>query len=360
MKKIITSITVIIIALFATTVFAASPDIQPVGEITSPDAGEVVSGKSGLVTFAAIYTDDDPGGVSWAVREGTCDAGVRTVWGNVDLHNDPYTWDDTSDGKMFESIADVSSWESGDYCFIFNPKEKGDENDVRETQWFIVDNTAPEITLILPDGDTYDSNIPFYATCDETCDYVNFWWRRYDETFNSASKRYHYVHENGTEFNWEIEDPDVAEKWDGTTYYMEDGLYHVYAAGKDMSGNWARTSYHTFVIDRDLDDDGVLNGPDMCENTEDDNLLEELGVNRWIWESPTWNTLTAGSKGKGNGKAKGSDFIFSMEDVRGCGCTQILDWLYENNPEEYGDMLGHYKFGCTKGIIEDFMSLTSQ
>ncbi|MCK5027248.1 MAG: hypothetical protein KAS07_02420 [Candidatus Pacebacteria bacterium] len=49
-----------------------------------------------------------------------------------------------------------------------------------------------------------------------------------------------------------------------------------------------------------------------------------------------------------------------MENVHGCSCTQILDWLHENYPEEYGDMLGLYKFGCTKGIIEDFMTLTTQ
>ena len=133
MKKIIISIAVIGFALFINTALAAPPDVQTTAEITSPDAGEVVSGKSGLVTFAAIYSDDDPGGVSWAVREGTCNAGVRTVWGNVDSHNDPYTWDKTSDGKIFESVADVSSWESGNYCFIFNPKEEGDENDIRET-----------------------------------------------------------------------------------------------------------------------------------------------------------------------------------------------------------------------------------
>ncbi|MCK5591620.1 MAG: hypothetical protein KAI72_06670, partial [Candidatus Pacebacteria bacterium] len=67
MKKVIMSIVVAVFALFAvaTTAFASGE----VGEITSPDAGEAVSG---MVTFSATYTDDDPSDVDWAVRSGTC------------------------------------------------------------------------------------------------------------------------------------------------------------------------------------------------------------------------------------------------------------------------------------------------
>jgi len=78
------------------------------------------------------------------------------------------------------------------------------------------------------------------AICDEDCDYVNFWWRKDSESFSSASKRYHYVRDDGTTFEWDL-DTLNTEKADGTHYLMEDGIYYLYAAGKDLAGNWART-----------------------------------------------------------------------------------------------------------------------
>ena len=58
--------------------------VQPSGEITSPEDGELVFG---LTDFEAVYFDDDPGGVQWAVRYETCAAATNTVFGNVDYWN---------------------------------------------------------------------------------------------------------------------------------------------------------------------------------------------------------------------------------------------------------------------------------
>ncbi len=103
------------------------------------------------------------------------------------------------------------------------------------------DTTAPEITFEEPeDKSVHCREINLRAVCNETCDYINFWWRAEDESYSSASKRYHYVRKDGTEFEWVL-DTCNAEKADGTTYSMHNGKYYLYAAGKDLAGNWART-----------------------------------------------------------------------------------------------------------------------
>lgn len=103
-------------------------------EITSPEADEYVYG---LVDFTAYLDDDDIDPVQWAVREGTCDAGVNTVFGNVDGHSDVATID-TSDSSMqtFSFTADMTGMTSGSYCFIYNPKEDAGESNIRETVEF--------------------------------------------------------------------------------------------------------------------------------------------------------------------------------------------------------------------------------
>ncbi len=113
-------------------------DFEPVvahGEITSPTAGQHVSGTLNL---AATYQDNEttnPDGVQWAVREGTCAAGTSTVFGNVDGHSDEFTWTDND----FSSTLDVRNVTPGEYCFIFNPVDDPGQPNVRETQTFYID-----------------------------------------------------------------------------------------------------------------------------------------------------------------------------------------------------------------------------
>ncbi|MGD9580969.1 MAG: peptidoglycan-binding protein, partial [Vampirovibrionia bacterium] len=103
-------------------------------EITSPSEGENVSGT---VSFTATLTDEDnDDSVQWAVRKGSCDAGVNTVFGNVDGYSDSFSWDNTN----FEATTDVSSWEDGLYCFVFNPSESSGDTSIRETREFNVVN----------------------------------------------------------------------------------------------------------------------------------------------------------------------------------------------------------------------------
>lgn len=120
---------------------ALNAGIVPYGSITPPAEGQVFFG--GTVSFDAIYWDDDFDPVSWAVRRGTDASATNTVWGNVDGHNDPYTWD----GHLFHSSADVSSWTSGwYYAFVWNSSEDAGEADIRLVRGFYIaglTNLAP-------------------------------------------------------------------------------------------------------------------------------------------------------------------------------------------------------------------------
>jgi len=94
----------------------------------------------------------------------------------------------------------------------------------------------------------------------------------------------------------------------------------------------------------------------ICELTGDDTVADglvpgvRLGTNRWTFDGEEWVTTKP--------KGKGWDKSFSIEDTHGCNCEQILDWLHENYPQEYGEMKGHWKFGCSISVLEDFIALT--
>jgi hypothetical protein len=130
-KRMLIGLVMAAVLVSAWSLGASASLMQPYGEITSPEDGELVFG---LTDFEAVYFDDDPGGVQWAVRYGTCAAATNTVFGNVDGYNDPYSWD----GSSFHATADTSTWTPGHYCFVLNPREEADEQDVRLTRWFWV------------------------------------------------------------------------------------------------------------------------------------------------------------------------------------------------------------------------------
>ena len=218
-------------------------------EITSPEAGDTVSGE---VEFGAFLVDDDEDGVQWAVRQGTCAAGQGTVFGNVDGFNDDYDWDYDAETytHTFLATADTCEWEPGEYCFVFNPIEDSGEANIRLTREFVV------------------------ASCDT-----------------------------------------------------------------------------------DEDDDGIDDEGDMCGETEPDTMV--LKPNHFGWFEGL-NFSVGAIPANEKGKAKGPGFSVTMEATHGCSCFQILEWLHDNYPEEYGEMKGHYKHGCSKSIIEDFLELAQE
>lgn len=116
-------------------------EIYPVsGLITNPvNDGDSVSGT---FNFTATYNDGDAvndDAVQWAIRQGTCAAGVGTVAGNVDSFSNPFTWD----GASFGAMVNTSGFTPGNYCFVFNPTDDEGQNDVREIRNFVVDAVNP-------------------------------------------------------------------------------------------------------------------------------------------------------------------------------------------------------------------------
>jgi len=110
-------------------------------EILSPYEGEELQG---IASFEALLFDKDrDDDVQWAVRKGTCTPGDGTIFGNVDGYNDSYNWDNVS----FDTSTDVSTWESGDYCFIFNPTESLGDLAIREVRNFRVNNNLPALDI---------------------------------------------------------------------------------------------------------------------------------------------------------------------------------------------------------------------
>lgn len=139
-KGLIIGLVLVVMLVGAATVLAAE------SMITAPGAGEDVWGE---VDFEAVYVDADASydAVQWAVRKGTCAAGVGTVLGNVDGHSDGYTWD----GANFSATADVSGWDLGAYCFVFNPTEDAGAPNVRLTREFnVVEPCEVEVMWLPP------------------------------------------------------------------------------------------------------------------------------------------------------------------------------------------------------------------
>ena len=119
-------------------------NMYPYGEILSPEDGSTVYGT--FVLTAKYYDGDTENDdiVQWAVRAGTCAAGIGTMHGNVDGHNDSYSWD----GMNFSAEIPNGTLANGMYCFVFNPSDDGDVN-VRETSEFTLENEVVEEPEIL-------------------------------------------------------------------------------------------------------------------------------------------------------------------------------------------------------------------
>ena len=97
----------------------------------------------------------------------------------------------------------------------------------------------------------------------------------------------------------------------------------------------------------DADNDGVTEG-DFCSDTRADEAGSiKLTPNHWRYGGTGW--LVGLNNGGGN-----SSKTYTMADTRGCGCDQIINFMSAETGEDYG---GLQKFGCTAGLIEDFMSL---
>lgn len=196
------------------------------------------------ITVIATVTDDDSG-VKAVSADFFYEAGGRPSPTSVAM----YKVGGITDQYKVEYVV-PNTWNDGIMRIHVAARDNAG-NYIRSTEYdeVIVDNTAPLITFVAPvSGSTHSGVINLRAECNEVCNYINFWWRAEDESFSSASKRYHYVHDDGTVFEWGLNTLD-AQKADGTSYVMVDGTYYLYAAGKDLAGNWARTPQIMVIVD---------------------------------------------------------------------------------------------------------------
>ncbi len=202
------------------------------------------SGNSG-VNIAEFTITTQNVNVNFNNIFGNINYGIKNTWsGEV---NAEYNWWGRSTGPSGEGTG------SGDAASI-NVDYDSWLCEPAPTNWYsvngvcvLLDTTPPVITFVEPvSGTTHSGVINLRAECNEVCNYVNFWWRAEDEVF--AWYRYHYVHDDGTVFEWGLNTLN-AQLADGNSYLMVDGTYYLYAAGKDLAGNWARTPEIQVTID---------------------------------------------------------------------------------------------------------------
>ena len=113
-------------------------------------------------------------------------------------------------------------------------------------------------------------------------------------------------------------------------------------------GSSLRASDHdglVLYILNDEDADGVPNGADLCPGTmiPESVPTRELGTNRWALVDGDGIFDTNPPKGNGGGL----DRSFTIGETAGCSCEQIIDELHLGN--------GHTKFGCSTGVMENWI-----
>jgi len=134
----------------------------------------------------------------------------------------------------------------------------------------------------------------------------------------------------------------------GVTLWQSGGSNKVMTCNNTVTAPWGGIcvwdSTYVGPFGLDSDGDGVMDcdEPTLCWDTVADPVpLEELGTNRWIWDGSDWVTNSP--------KGKGPEVDFTMEQTHGCSCFQIL--------ATYDDpMEGHYKFGCSQSVLEEFIA----
>ena len=129
---------------------------------------------------------------------------------------------------------------------------------------------------------------------------------------------------------------------DGTGTVDNATAMHGTAAAPGQSAAWTATGGTAVLVDGD--GDGVNYASDLCEETSADVLQNSLGTNRLTWNGSQWVTLSPKDKVV-------VDSSVTMGYTYGCSCTQILGNLVDKTGLSFD---GHYKYGCSKSVVEDW------
>ncbi len=202
-------------------------------DITAPDAPSLIEPVDNAIVNGAVLLSD------WT-QVSDAHHYIYESYHNAAATNLRWHAEYTDHEKTAYNVANATFW-----WRVKAVDAAGNESAWSDLWKVTVDNDSPAITLDLPAQNSFQrGNINLQATCNEECDYINFWWRAEGEAYSNVSpdRRYHYEFDNGTVFNWTLDSLN-AERWDtDPSYVMADGDYYFYAAGKDVAGNWARTS----------------------------------------------------------------------------------------------------------------------
>jgi hypothetical protein len=100
-----------------------------------------------------------------------------------------------------------------------------------------------------------------------------------------------------------------------------------------------------FEVGEDADADGIGDDEDVCPDTTlpESVPTHHLGVNRWALVDDDDIFDTTPPPGGGNGPG----YEFALQDTAGCSCEQIID--------ELGLGQGHVKFGCSTGVMLEWI-----
>lgn len=125
--------------------------------IDAPGPDELITNNT--LELAAHDTTADTGDVNWAVRDG-CAPGVGTnfVGGGPNVDVDEEHARDWEEGN-FSATIDITDWDAGAYCFIFNPTE----TDTRLTQEFFVVDDHVKVGGTIAMGEDGRGNSPTHA-----------------------------------------------------------------------------------------------------------------------------------------------------------------------------------------------------
>jgi len=121
-----------------------------------------------------------------------------------------------------------------------------------------------------------------------------------------------------------------------------------YGTGNDFNGFiddvrlWRKALAPNELMDNDFD--GVHDNIDKCPDTIADNFSSFGNSNgRYMWSGSAWMSTDKGAK----------KFQPNMANTYGCSCTQILEKMVIATEQDFG---GHYKYGCSKSILDDWNS----